>query len=144
MYVKSVLYWKHEHQDSKAGIPVPLLPHDGTGEHAPPYSGVLPQGVQHGLGRTLHRVDAPPGEGRLLGHEPNAHRLEEDRGTLLSYGSVVRPAATITTAFTGRVQEVLRQDRLLSKIQSETRGRIRHLHRLRIHMGLGAQGVDTG
>lgn len=55
-----------------------------------------------------------------------------------------RPAATIATAFAGRVQEVLRQDRLLSEIQSETRGRFRHLHRLRIHMGLGAQGVDVG
>lgn len=99
---------------------------------------MLPQGVQHGLGRTLDRVDAPPGEGRLLGHEPNAHRLEEDGGTLLSDGSVVRPAATIATAFAGRIQEVLRQDRLLSEIQSETRGRFRHLHHLRVHMGLGA------
>ena len=41
-----MLYWKHEHQDGQAGIPVPLLPHDGTREHAPPYIGMLSQGVQ--------------------------------------------------------------------------------------------------
>lgn len=105
---------------------------------------MLPQGVQHGLRRSLDRVDSPPGEHQLLGHEPNAHRLEEDRGTLLSDGSVVRAVATIATAFAGRVQEILRQDRLLSEIQSETRGRFRHLHRLRFHMGWGAQSVDVG
>lgn len=105
---------------------------------------MLPQGVQHGLGRTLDRVDAPQRERRLCGDEQDAHRLEEDGGTLLSDGSIVRPAATIATAFAGRVQEVLRQDRLLSEIQSETRGRFRHLYRLRVHMGLGAQGVDVG
>lgn len=105
---------------------------------------MLPQGVQHGFGRTLDRMDAPQGEHRLLRHEQDAHRLEEDRGTLLSDGSVFRPAATIATAFAGRVQEVFRQDRLLSEIQSETRGRFRHLDRFRVQMGLGAQGVDTG
>ena len=30
------------------------------------------------------------------------------------------------------------------RFKAKTRGRFRHLHRLRVHMGLGAQGVDAG
>ena len=44
---------------SQAGIQVPLLPDAGTGTNTPAHTGLLPQGVQHGIGSPLRSMDGP-------------------------------------------------------------------------------------